>query len=737
MIDWESRLIKAKQMLDMGIMKQDEFNSLKERAFADLGLCSTTDDAFFNPLGGLRTKPDHITSPSTPTPKPQTSTIGQYVLREKIGEGGMGSVYVGHHKNRTFAQAQGDVAIKVISHTLFSQAHFKERFEQEAALGRILEHDNIARVIDLYEDDEQIAFVMEYIDGKELSQHIPTRGLDPKEALHYLKPLAKAIDYLHSKGVIHRDLKPSNIKVTVDKRPVILDFGIAKKLEDNTPLTQTGSSMGTEAYMAPEQMDAKHVGPKADQYSLSMIAYQMIAGRLPWKETDSSARITVAKMTGSLKPLSHFSDISPALSKSVMKGLSTDPKDRFPSCEALFNAIQQSIDAVEPTAVPIPAPIAPSKKQNKKNYRSLTFVLLGLLAFAGIQYSSINGLEAKMNSDLEDLITDAEKYGLDIPTGNPSEDKIHGLRLDIEEQVHFHSEIRPHVAQAKKLGITVPQAPLSRYDVEDFKDEINIARSNNSRKSFGNTRVSRDETQTLYNQKLIYSGSFEMGCGDEQEDDCRSDETPNHRVRISQNFYIMQSEVTQKLYQKVTGQNPSQYKDCGKECPVENVSWLDAVEFANELSQIEGLGSCYRINGKKVHIKPQCTGWRLPTEAEWEYAAKANDRYKYSGSNRIDDVAWYAENNNAGPNRVCTRKENGFGLCDMSGNVWEWTQDWYGEYTSKRSTDPQGPKDGNVRVLRGGDWNQFSLRLRTSHRGYGSPKMKENIGIRLVRIARR
>lgn len=235
----------------------------------------------------------------------------------------------------------------------------------------------------------------------------------------------------------------------------------------------------------------------------------------------------------------------------------------------------------------------------------------------------------------------------------------------------------------------------------------------------------------------IPSGIFTMGCTSEQGNDCFSHESPAHQVTLSTDFYMMKSELTQGVYQQIMGNNSSYHS--GSNRPVENVSWYDAVEFANALSVQQGLVECYNISGNSVNwSNPDCTGWRLPTEAEWEYAARGGESYKYPGSNTVGDVAWYSSNSSGQTQDVCLKQENGYGLCDMSGNVWEWVWDWYNSeyYSSSPTVDPQGPTSGSYRVRRGGSWSRSARYVRVSNRSYDGPSSAlVNLGFRLCRLS--
>lgn len=218
--------------------------------------------------------------------------------------------------------------------------------------------------------------------------------------------------------------------------------------------------------------------------------------------------------------------------------------------------------------------------------------------------------------------------------------------------------------------------------------------------------------------EMVYveGGTFAMGATSEQGSEAENGEKPARRVTVS-DFYIGKYEVTQAQWKAVMGNNPSYFK--GDDLPVENVSWNDIQEFLRKLNA-------------------QATGrrFRLPTEAEWEYAARGGDKsrgYKYSGGNNIGSVAWYYDNSGKKTHPVGQKSSNELGLYDMSGNVWEWCQDWYGSYSGNDQTDPTGPSTGSSRVLRGGSWRSGARYCRVANRSSISPDYGDcNVGLRLV-----
>jgi formylglycine-generating enzyme required for sulfatase activity len=216
------------------------------------------------------------------------------------------------------------------------------------------------------------------------------------------------------------------------------------------------------------------------------------------------------------------------------------------------------------------------------------------------------------------------------------------------------------------------------------------------------------------------------------------DEKPPHVVKISRPFALSETEVTQAQYQALMGENPSYFKDKpnAADRPVEQISWLDAVRYCNKLSDREGLKTCYQIQEDDVRWpEPRCAGYRLPTEAEWEYAARAEQSYEYAGSNNLDAVAWHNGNAQGETHPVATRRANSWFLFDMSGNVWEWVWDRYhNSYASAEKVDPTGPKTGGNCALRGGSFAGEAERARVALRGRGAPSDRDwGIGFRLAR----
>jgi len=333
-----------------------------------------------------------------------------------------------------------------------------------------------------------------------------------------------------------------------------------------------------------------------------------------------------------------------------------------------------------------------------------------------------------------------------------------------------YAQISSLVESPTEHGRPVLEAWLKTYgaatvSIDGFTESVELSEVALVKAALGRVSAARSqggETTTGrsgYEMVSLPGGSFEMGSA-ESEEGRDSDET-QHAVRISRGFSLGKTEVTQGLYRSVVGTNPSQteYEGVslvGDELPVQNVSWFDAVRFANALSKREGLEECYEISGETVTWPKglACVGYRLPTEAEWEYAARAGLSGRYAGTDEERDVCRYGnvadstaqaeftgwtvfscDDGHAGLAPVGSYQPNAWGLYDMTGNVREWTWDWYqSAYQSGSSVDPVGPQSGSARVDRGGCWGSSPRFARLAYRDRYSPAYANfYLGLRLSR----
>ena len=307
-----------------------------------------------------------------------------------------------------------------------------------------------------------------------------------------------------------------------------------------------------------------------------------------------------------------------------------------------------------------------------------------------------------------------------------------GETLSLNEKLQTGKEISISTGQSgdkiyvdgNYVGVSPITSNLS-YGSHEIKAErngktvsktINVAQNGGDssvKLTFGNQTITVNGVS--FKMIAVKGGTFQMGATSEQGSDANSDEKPVHNVTLS-DYYIGETEVTQELWEAVMGTNPS-YHSGYPQRPVEQVSWNDCQEFIKKLNQLTG------------------RNFRLPTEAEWEYAARGGKKsldYKYSGSDIVGVIACYNSNSGLQTHDVKTKQANELGIYDMSGNVWEWCQDWYGSYSSGSQTNPTGPSSGSYRVFRGGSWYNDTEYCRVSYRYNDYPGSRFNdLGYRL------
>jgi formylglycine-generating enzyme required for sulfatase activity/predicted nucleic acid-binding Zn ribbon protein len=302
------------------------------------------------------------------------------------------------------------------------------------------------------------------------------------------------------------------------------------------------------------------------------------------------------------------------------------------------------------------------------------------------------------------------------------DDEIQSISQRLDDEMKQSSDIKHNLESQLKKSQSEYAALKRQYDedkkyIEEVKkkekeeEAKRLAKEEEKRKGFRLFTVNG----VTFKMIRVEGGTFQMGATNEQGSDAYDSEKPAHSVTLD-DYMIGETKVTQELWEAVMGSNPSAFK--GINNPVEQVSWNDCKNFISKLNSLTG------------------QHFRLPTEAEWEFAARGGNKsqhFKYSGSNSIDRVAWYDRNSDGETHPVGKKDANELGLYDMSGNVWEWCSDWYGGYSSSPQTNPKGPNDGSYRVNRGGSWLFNAGNCRVSYRCYYSPDYRFNyLGFRLA-----
>jgi formylglycine-generating enzyme required for sulfatase activity len=318
-----------------------------------------------------------------------------------------------------------------------------------------------------------------------------------------------------------------------------------------------------------------------------------------------------------------------------------------------------------------------------------------------------------------------------------------GLHIELgETRITAQTDCGPRAA-----SVEAQRSALHPSALDAAQDRLSRLQQQTTARSASGRDYSSSGSTMLW----IPAGTFTMGCTGGQVGRCEPDEGPDHTVHISEGFWLEQTETSQRQWREVVGSpHASASASCGELCPVVSLSWCEAVTFANARSRKEGLQPAYLLPwSREAPIGPRCaeqarevqwersaSGYRLPTEAEWEYAARAGGDTPYSGGTEPGALAWYDANGAQSTHPGGQKAPNAWGLHDMSGNAWEWVWDGYSGYGPDPLTDPSGPTWGTDRVKRGGGYSSQALHLRVAARDSLSPQVvSDSLGFRLARGA--
>ena len=326
--------------------------------------------------------------------------IGNYTITRKIGEGGMASVYEGVHE-----KLGTKVAIKVLSPILARNPQLRQRFENEANFMASLSHPHITRVLDVEEQDDTLAIIMELLEGEDLDGRVKRTGpLSSTEVKMIFTQVLNAFDYAHSKGIVHRDIKPANIFIDKANQVKILDFGIAKLFGTGNEMTQTGTQMGTPVYMSPEQVKGeKSIDHRADIYALGVTLYFTLTGKAPYESAEESSFEIFTKIVN--EPIPSLSD-NPTFDAIIQKAASKDRDARYQAVEEMRKELEASDSAssVEASTKQQPIDEAPKEKviENKEvkqenlplvseqNGKAIAALIVGIIGLAFCWFPLVN-----------------------------------------------------------------------------------------------------------------------------------------------------------------------------------------------------------------------------------------------------------------------------------------------------------------------------------------------------------
>jgi serine/threonine protein kinase len=417
--------------------------------------------------------------------------ILSYIIERELGEGGMGTVYLARH---TVLDQQ--VAIKALSPVLARDEALRMRFIQEANIQAKLRHPGIVQVLTAEMEGEQPSLVMEYIEGKSLSEVLDLRGALPiDDAIKIMAQVLSAVGYAHKQGVIHRDLKPSNVMVMATGEAKVTDFGIAKVL-GSSKLTRTGTAMGSAHYMSPEQiLNPEMVDARSDIYSLGCVFYEILTGRPPFgdkdiEDTDNDFKIKTAHVNEAVPALDTLkSDIPVWLALAVMGMLNKEPEQRSSSCDAILEQIRIE-DGVDETQSDKTA--GKSHESRKEVQRTLMFLASAVvLIVCAWFFSNPNSQQANLSSTdqqaassplvdqtVETITRHAENVALQIAEGNPNRlascPRNQNLRYDDCWGTYIYANGDKYVGEwneDQKHGLGVNTYANGDKYVGEFKDD--------------------------------------------------------------------------------------------------------------------------------------------------------------------------------------------------------------------------------------------------------------------------
>ncbi len=666
-----------------------------------------------------------------PSDKPGSiGSLGHFEVQQVLGQGAFGIVLKAFD-----GKLERSVAIKVIQPRFASTSPPRKRFLREARLAAAIRHENIVQVYSV-EEQPLPYLVMEYIDGQTLQQKLDGNGpLETTEILHLGRQIASGLAAAHAAGLIHRDIKPGNILLErgADQKVKITDFGLARAVDDAN-MTSSGAIAGTPMYMAPEQAFGLALDCRADLFSLGSVLYQMACGRPPFR-AESTLAVLRRVTEDTPRPLQEILPEIPDWLVAIVTQLhAKQPENRIQSAKevaellARYQSELQHSGEVASVGIPVPpisVPVdlrfrSPASTQPPKQVAAET---LSLARNHG-PVASASPITTSRRSSSRPWIIAASLIGtagLSFAFMNTRENRpattiigakgqrVAGLAETIEPvqgQLPSTSSAKPGSSpiwpmDAPTEGPPRAIAPFSAEQAKTHQKEwaeylqVPVEYTNSIGMKFG----------------LIPPGEYQMGSNPDSQTGIPDDEGPQHFVRITRPFYLGIFEVTQGEYQNWGFKNHSYFQStaAGKDkvkgidtsrLPVECVSLLNIRNFANRLSTEEG------------------RRYRLPTEAEWEFACRAGTTThfhwgdvpssllaNFNGTAKCSLFPQHA----VGPYLARTESvgsyaPNHFGLHDMHGNVLELCEGFYTAtgYASDPQIDPTGSRDGEMRVARGG-----------------------------------
>ena len=609
-----------------------------------------------------------------------------YRIKEVLGQGGFGITYLAssreggvvfmyalkEHFIKESCDREKDGGVTCSKGAMEYFERSKQDFVNEAKrLEQLREKNrNIVRVEEAFESNNTAYFAMEYLDGDNLMKKVLHEGvMSEGEMMGVMEPIIRAVEFLHENRMLHLDIKPDNVVMRLEddgrETPVLIDFGVSMHFDpEGQPTTSSRFVGGTRGYAPLEQAQGIDTfSPWVDVYALGATMYFLLTGEAPEKASYK----TYVRVGEKLRE----AGVSERVRKAIVHAMQPNPMDRTGCAAQLLKELKEwAVEKGEKGKVEENDGKADGKKGKADGKKEEPTV--------GSKTIRIEDKTIKKEKTMKNQ-RGGEKDEEPKPTPKREWKKllevIVGLAV-MAGMILIFSWISNAITKEDEVVDTI-------FDEPEMEPE-----------SFNVNGVD-------FTMVYVKGGSFMMGAQKDNRnkpnyDSLASDyEKPVHKVTLS-NYYIGETEVTQALWKAVMGYNPSYVYWKGDNLPVDGVTWDEVQEFIRKLNLLTG------------------RTFRLPTEAEWEYAARGGSKsrgYRYSGSNSLDSVAWYRYNSGGKTHTVKGKQANELGLYDMSGNVSEWCSDWYGDYSSGSHSDPVGPFTGSYRVIRDVDSGIYAGRV--------------------------
>ena len=684
---------------------------------------------------------------------------GRYRLIAELGVGGMGVTY------RAWDTTAGiPVVVKMPRREVRSDSEAMQRFAREIVAMLAVPHERIVPITDHGDDDGCPFVVMRFLPGGSLADYrrrdeAGNAIRNPPGMLHFWLPgVAAALDHIHAKGMLHRDVKPGNIFLDGFLEPYLGDFGIAKVVDESgglvkeQTLTATKMAVGTPEYMAPELFKPRSKPDgQADQYALAVTVYEMLSGEKPFK--GDRAHIIVEHSALPVPPLSaKVPGLPQSLCMAVERALSKNAVERFTTCSKFAAAVVADLAVLPPEHDTVRL-LCPSCKN-----------ILKLPQKAAGRAGKCPRCQTAMDvaADLGSLWLEAEERGggvagrtqAEATTEKPfAEVAVHTpqWRWGIKEGAALALAACCGLALGYPWGASVNAAKSQRkFREAESAWQSELAKFGKAEKSLaGRNRQLEAERDELRKAKealaaenrqfpdrmtisigieliKIPKGSYVMGSPPSEKN--RSGDESQGPVTLSRDFLLGKTEVTRGQWKQLMATTP--WRGSGDksdpDLPAVNVNWADVTVFCRKLTDRERAAGKLQANEE----------YRLPTEAEWEYACRAGTTTAYSfgdDEKLLGDFAWFRGNAEGKAHPVGTKKPNPWGMYDMHGNVWEWCSDWYATNLAG-GVDPVGPAAGSRRVNRGGVWRGYPVSCQSAYRSSDGPSSRgDYLGFRVAR----